>query len=420
MGRISVSSVVLEIFSGMWVSVNVRNVVILNREQAQREIAGVGTDKSGACWMAPKAVHRVLKISGLTPRQANIVKQEMLGKGGDAAVARGVIDCSAEKSDVLVMGTVKQIQAMTAKLKMQPFGLPALAEQIREVLSALEGRMPFNLDCRGKMLPIGERTLVMGILNVTPDSFSDGGMFHDPGRAVEHALRMREEGADIIDLGGESTRPGHQSVDTEEEMKRIMPVLSRLVRELDIPVSVDTTKAPVAARALEEGAHIINDQWALRSDPEMAGVAARYRVPLIIMHNQHGTEYRDLMGDMVEYFRGSLALAREAGIDRNKIIIDPGIGFGKTLDQNLEAMRRLKELECLGLPVLLGASRKSMIGKTLDLPPGQRVEGTAATVALGIAYGVDIVRVHDVKEMVRVARMTDAMVRVEPEEGRDG
>jgi len=253
----------------------------------------------------------------------------------------------------------------------------------------------------------------MGILNVTPDSFSDGGQFFDAGRAVDQALRMESEGADIIDLGGESTRPGHQEITPQEEMQRIIPVLSRLVRELKIPVSVDTTKAEVAARALEEGANIINDQWALRGN-ELAAVVARYRSPLIIMHNQKGSEYNDLMGDMIRYFRESLALAGEAGIDRSNIIIDPGIGFGKTVKQNLETMRRLKELDCIGLPVLLGTSRKSMIGKTLDLPPGERVEGTAATVALGITYGADIVRVHDVKEMVRVARMTDAMVRTGP------
>jgi len=388
-------------------------LVVLNREQAKREISMVGSDPGGWRWLAPKAVHRVLKISGLMPRQANIIKQEMLGKGGDAAVARGVIDCTAERSNVLVMGTVKQLEALIVKLKMQPFGLAALADQIREVLVSLEGRKPFNLDCRGKILPIGSRTLVMGILNVTPDSFSDGGQFFDAGRAVDQALRMESEGADIIDLGGESTRPGHQEITPQEEMQRIIPVLSRLVRELKIPVSVDTTKAEVAARALEEGANIINDQWALRGN-ELAAVVARYRSPLIIMHNQKGSEYNDLMGDMIRYFRESLALAGEAGIDRSNIIIDPGIGFGKTVKQNLETMRRLKELDCIGLPVLLGTSRKSMIGKTLDLPPGERVEGTAATVALGITYGADIVRVHDVKEMVRVARMTDAMVRTGP------
>ncbi|MCL5058004.1 MAG: dihydropteroate synthase [Actinobacteria bacterium] len=398
----------------------VRNLVISSREQAVREILAVGADPAGSRWMAPKAVHRALKITGLSPKQANIIKQEMLGKGGDAAVSRGVLDCSAELSDVIVMGTVRQIESMAAKLKMQPFGLPALADKIREALTSLEGRKPFSLDCRGRILPIGSRTLVMGILNVTPDSFTDGGEFFDPGRAVEHALQMEEEGADIIDLGGESTRPGYRKIGAGEEIDRIIPVLSRLLRELKVPVSVDTTKAEVAERALAEGAHIINDQWALRRDPGMAGIAAGYGAPVIIMHNQTGTEYRDMMGDMVGYFRGSIEIARREGIDRNRIIIDPGIGFGKTLEQNLETMRRLRELDCLGLPVLLGTSRKSMIGKTLDLPTGQRVEGTAATVALGIAYGADIVRVHDVKEMVRVARMTDAMVRPATEESSSG
>lgn len=389
----------------------VRNLIINNREQAQREILTVGADPAGSRWMSPKAVHRVLKISGLTPKQASIVKQEMLGKGGEAAVSRGVLDNSVEVSDTIVMGTVRQIEAMCVKLRMQPFGLPALADRIREVLSVLEGRKPFNLDCRGKILPIGFRTLVMGILNATPDSFSDGGNYVDPGRAVEHALQMEAEGADIIDLGGESTRPGYKEVESGEEINRIMPVLSRLVGELRIPVSIDTTKAVVAERALAEGAHIINDQWALRRDPAMAGIAARYGAPLIIMHNQNGTEYRDMMGEMIAFFRESIAIAEREGIDRNKIIIDPGIGFGKTVQQNLEVMGRLRELDCLGLPVLLGTSRKSLIGKTLDLPADQRVEGTAATVALGIAYGADIIRVHDVREMVRVARMTDAMVR---------
>ncbi|SHI78151.1 dihydropteroate synthase [Desulfofundulus thermosubterraneus] len=394
--------------------VQVRNIEIKNRAQALKEIAAVGADQAGCRLMAPKAVHRVLKISGLTPVQANILKQEMLAKGGEAAVARGVVDHAVDKTDVLLMGTLKQFDALLAKLKMQPFGLPALAEEIRRVLQHLEGRPARRLNCRGKELVLGERTLVMGILNVTPDSFSDGGRFSDPSRAVEHAHRLVEDGADIIDLGGESTRPGYTPVTVDEEMRRVIPVLEKLVQEIPVPISVDTTKAAVAREALEIGAHIINDQWALRADPEMAAVVARYDVPVILMHNQRGTEYEDLMGDMIHFFRESIALALEAGICRDKIIIDPGIGFGKTVEQNLEVMSRLSELDCLGLPVLLGTSRKSMIGKTLDLPVDQRVEGTAATVAVGIAAGVDIVRVHDVKEMVRVARMTDAMVRRKP------
>ncbi|MBF7082761.1 dihydropteroate synthase [Desulfallas sp. Bu1-1] len=361
--------------------------------------------------MTPKARHYLFKVYDLVPRQANIIKQEMLSKGGDAAVARGTVDASVKKTDVLMMGTEKQYRAVIKKLRMQPFGLARLADQLEEALANLQGRKPRELDCRGKRLVLGERTLVMGVLNVTPDSFSDGGRYNDVESALAHARRMEAEGADIIDLGGESTRPGHIPVSVEEELDRVIPVLRALVREIKLPVSVDTTKAQVARRALEEGAHIINDQWALRADPDMAALAAEYNVPLVLMHNQHGTDYRDLMGDMVQFFRESIDMAIRAGVARENIIIDPGIGFGKTVEQNLEALRRLRELDCLGLPVLLGTSRKSLIGKTLDLPPDQRVEGTGATVALGIANGVDIVRVHDVKEMVRVARMTDAVVR---------
>ncbi len=392
-------------------SFSVRNINVSNLKEAQQEITKVGSDSAGCRWMAPKAVHRVLKISGIEPKQANIIKQEMLSRGGEAAVARGTVDGSIEKTDVLLMGTLKQFEELNIKLKMQPFGLSKLAAELKAILRNLEGRRPYILDCRGKSISIGERTIVMGILNATPDSFSDGGTHFDIEDAVAGARRMVAEGADIIDLGGESTRPGHIPVGLDEELRRIMPVLERLVKEIDVPISIDTFKAEVAKRAMELGAHIINDQWALRADSEMADVAARYGAPVIIMHNQKGTEYSDLMGDIVNYFRESITTARNAGIPQEKIIIDPGIGFGKTVEQNLEVMRRLPELSCLGQPVLLGTSRKSMIGKTLDLPVNERIEGTGASVAVGITLGVDIIRVHDVKEMVRVARMTDAMVR---------
>ncbi|MGQ9558553.1 MAG: dihydropteroate synthase [Desulfurispora sp.] len=390
---------------------NVRQIKVENETEARRELAQIGCDDWGIKLMAPKAVFRVLKVSGLTPVQANILKQEMLARGGEAAVRRGVANHSVDSTDVLLMGTVKQFKALLVKLRLQPFDLPNLAAQIREVLDGLKPRGTFLLDCRGRQLEIGRRTLVMGILNVTPDSFSDGGRFFEPERALQQAQRLVAEGADIIDLGGVSTRPGHTPVPVEEELRRILPVLRLLLQHLDVPISVDTFTPEVARAALEEGAHILNDQWALQRDPAMAGVAARYQVPVVLMHNQQGTQYRDLMGDMLAFFRRSIDIAVQAGLPRHQLIIDPGIGFGKTLAQNLEVMRRLSELATLGLPVLLGTSRKSMIGKTLDLPVDQRVEGTAATVALGIAHGVDIVRVHDVKEMVRVARMTDAMVR---------
>jgi dihydropteroate synthase len=404
------------------VALEVRNLQVKNLSEALAEIRGIGAAEAGCRLMAPKAVHYVLKVSGLTPVQANILKQEMLARGGEAAIAWGALDGTVKESDALLMGTVRQYELLAGKLEMQPFGLRQLAEKIREVLVNLEGRPVRRLACREKELVLGERTLVMGILNVTPDSFSDGGLFYEPERAVEHALQMVEEGADIIDIGGESTRPGvlppepgYDPVPPEEELRRVLPVLEKLLlKKIPVPVSVDTTKAEVARRALEAGAHLINDQRALRGDPAMAEVAAGFGVPVILMHNRRGTEYRDMMGEIIGYFRESMEIAERAGVDREKIIIDPGFGFGKTVEQNLEVLRRLGELACLGRPVLVGTSRKSMIGKTLNLPPDQRVEGTAATVALAIAGGADIVRVHDVKEMVRVVRMADAVVRRQP------
>ncbi len=396
---------------GVQLAIRVHSIIVDNKKEALEAIASVGSDEAGRGWMAPKAVHRLVMLEGVKPWQANIIKQEMLGKGGEAAVARGVVNCSVTETRVLLMGTLKQYKAFLTKLKGQPFGLVSLAGRIEVALAGQEGFPPYDLQCREKTIPLGERTLVMGILNATPDSFSDGGRFLDPGLAVERAWQMVNEGAGIIDLGGESTRPGYTPVTGEEELARVMPALKRLVDEkIPLPISIDTTKAVVARRALEAGAHIINDQWALRSDPAMAGLAAEYRVPVILMHNQKGTGYRDLIGDIVEFFRESIDIAVEAGIDMENIIIDPGFGFGKTLEQNLEVLRRLKELRCLGRPILIGTSRKSMVSKVLNLPVDQRVEGTAATVSVGIANGADIVRVHDVKEIVRVARMTDAIM----------
>lgn len=391
-------------------TITVYSIMVHNKEDALKAIASVGADPAGCRWMAPKAVHRLIMLEGVQPRQANILKQGLLGKGGEAAVARGVVDCSVSESRVLLMGTLRQYDDFLAQLEAQPFGLKALAGRIREVLERQESQNPRNLNCRGKSLRLGVKTLVMGILNVTPDSFSDGGRFNDPDLALERAAQMVDEGADIIDLGGETTKPGYIAVETGEELARVIPVLRRLVDALPVPVSIDTTKPAVAREALEAGAHIINDQWGLRSDPEMARLAAEYGAPLAMMHNQKGTSYRDLTGDLVEYFQEGARLAEEAGVPRERIIIDPGFGFGKTPAQNLELLRRLKELRCLGLPVLVGTSRKSTIGKVLNLPVDQRLEGTAATVAVAIVNGADLVRVHDVKEMVRIARMTDAII----------
>jgi len=257
----------------------------------------------------------------------------------------------------------------------------------------------------------GERTYIMGIINLTPDSFSGDGLGDDMAAALDQARRFASEGADILDIGGESTRPGSDPVSADEEIRRVVPVLERLVAEIPLPISIDTYKAEVARRALEAGARMINDVWGLKYDPELALVAAERKVPLIIMHNQQGTSYGDLVPEVIASLEESIGMAQGAGVAREDIIIDPGIGFGKAVEHNLEIMRRLEEFRSLGRPILLGTSRKSMIGLVLNLPPDHRLEGTAATVALGIAKGVDMVRVHDVSYMVRVCRMSDAIVR---------
>jgi len=291
----------------------------------------------------------------------------------------------------------------------------------------------------------GSRTYVMGILNVTPDSFSGDGLLpplpvgapggDDKGRgegelrAMEQAKEFLANGADILDVGGESTRPGSEPVSADEELERVIPVIGAIAKEFpNALISIDTYKAKVAEEAFKAGAHILNDVWGLRADPELAGIAAEYRVPVILMHNRSnpasvevraqlgnayiGSEYQNLIEDVKRELLVSVDLAKKAGIEEARIILDPGVGFGKKREHNLELVNRLDEIRMLGYPVLLGASRKSFIGFTLDLPADQRVEGTAATVAIGIARGADIVRVHDVKEMARVAKMTDALVRL--------
>jgi len=261
-------------------------------------------------------------------------------------------------------------------------------------------------------LNLGTRTFIMGILNVTPDSFSDGGEYTNVDIAVKHAQDMILEGADIIDVGGESTRPGSTEVDAAEEIERVLPVVERLVKETDVLISVDTYKAAVAEKVLEAGAHIINDVWGLQREPDIASVAAKYGAPVIIMHNQNGTNYeKDIMKEICDFFKKSIEIALKAGIKKENIVLDPGIGFGKTPEQNMIVMARLGELNDLGYPILLGTSRKSMIGKILDLPAKERVEGTVATTVMGIMQGIDIVRVHDIKENLRAAKVTDAIVR---------
>ncbi|WP_339318141.1 dihydropteroate synthase [Paenibacillus sp. FSL R10-2734] len=269
--------------------------------------------------------------------------------------------------------------------------------------------------CGNTDLQLGNRTLIMGILNVTPDSFSDGGLWDDPEKAVEHALQMAADGADIIDIGGESTRPGHKPVGLEEELARVLPVIESIHRAAPhIPLSIDTYKAEVARQAIAAGAHIINDIWGCKADPEMAAVAAAADCPIILMHNRQDREYTNLSADMSADLKESIDLALAAGVKPYNIILDPGIGFAKDYNENLQAMMLLDGLTEFGYPLLLATSRKKFIRTVLDLPSDDVVEGTAATVAFGIAQGCQIVRVHDVSLINRTVKMCDAMLYAAP------
>src|SRR6266568_1805115 len=282
-------------------------------------------------------------------------------------------------------------------------------------------RKTFRLKLPSRTLVLGERTLIMGVLNVTPDSFSDGGQFLDPARATEHAMAIQFAGADLVDIGGESTRPGSDEVPASEELDRILPVLEGLRGHLKIPISVDTRRAAVAELALRAGAEIINDVSGLRNDPRIAEVAAQRRVPLILMHMrgepgtmQKASFARDALRDVSQGLRRSVSIARRAGVAKSQIILDPGIGFGKSFEQNYELLEKLPQLAKLGYPLLVGTSRKGFLGATLardgkPAPPEDRVWGTAATVTASILYGVHVVRVHDVAEMVQVARVADCL-----------
>ncbi len=267
-----------------------------------------------------------------------------------------------------------------------------------------------EIHCGKYRLPFNEKTLIMGILNVNPDSFSDGGKYNNLDKALKHAVEMVENGADILDIGGESTRPGYIEITAEEEIERVVPIIELLSKEVDVPISIDTYKASVARSAMAAGAHIINDIWGAKREPEIATVAADYDAPIILMHNRNDQDYQSFIDDVLADMNESINISLKAGVNKDKIILDPGIGFAKNLITNLEMMRNLDKLVALGYPVLLGTSKKSMIGNVLDLPVSERMEGTGATVCFGIQKGCQIIRVHDVKEMTRMARMMDALM----------
>lgn len=391
-------------------------VNIKDLAQSAHILRKIGVDSYGIDSMIAKTLNINLLLKNKPCKIANIIKQEMLSIGGDAAVARGSVDCSIEKTDILVMGTVKQIIKLSEKISKQPFGLNGIAKEIEKIIENIE-RKEFVLKTSRRQIILGEKTLIMGILNVTPDSFSDGGLYCNHKKAIERGLKLIAEGADIIDIGGESTRPGAAFVSAEEELRRVIPVIEALAGQVDVPICIDTSKASVAEKALAAGAEIVNDVSSLHGDKKMAEVVGKEKAALVLMHmrgkprtmQKADLRYDDLMNEIIVYLSKSAYRALEAGIEKERLVIDPGIGFGKTSEDNYRIINKLSELKTLGLPIMIGTSRKSFIGKITGDEPQARVEGTAATVTAAVLNGCHVVRVHDVAVMKKVAAVTDAI-----------
>lgn len=384
----------------------------LPRHDLLRIMQEVGVDPYGIKIMLPKAMSRLVKIESASNISANILKQEMLSLGGDVAVARGALTGAVRNTDCLIMGTLAQLNQLSEKLNRQPFGLGSLGKDLSQAIKNYQCSN-FIVDLGRYKLNLSKRAHVMGIVNVTDDSFSGDGILGP--QVLEYALKMVRDGADIIDVGGESSRPGARPISLKEELHRVVPVINKLAKRIKKPISIDTCKPEVAKAALDNGAAIINDIFGLR-DIKMAKVAAQYNAGIVIMHMlgsprtmQKDPRYDDLMGDIINYLNQAIEKAQAAGLKKEKIIIDPGIGFGKTVKHNLEILNRLAEFKVLGRPILVGPSRKSFIGKILNRQPQERLAGTISSCVLAANNGAKILRVHDVLQIKEALRVSDAI-----------
>lgn len=383
----------------------------INKEELLKEI---GVDERAFKILEAKSTHHILKIEDISTKEALIIKQSALSAGADAAVPRSVLQLKEEKVNILIFGTDKQLRSICEKLRMQNFSLKEVAEEIENTLDSLV-RFP-SLILGGKRLEL-KKPLIMGILNVTPDSFWDGGRYFDKTSALKHAEKMINEGADIIDIGAESTRPQAEPVPKEEELRRLLPIVKEIVKWNTI-VSIDTYKVEVAKECLSLGVHMINDVKALKEEG-MAELIAEHGASVVLMHMkgepktmQQMAYYNDVVSEVIDYLRERIHFAKECGIKEECIVIDPGIGFGKTFLHNLQILKRLQEFKVLSRPILVGPSRKSFIGQVLDVPPEERLEGTLATILISLTKGANIVRVHDVKETKRVIKMFEAIENI--------
>lgn len=366
----------------------------------------IKVDSYGIKIMLPKAITHLVRISALSNIVANILKQEMLSLGADVAIARDALTGKCRKTDCLLMGNMAQFSRLNEKLKRQPFGLRGVADELSRVLENYR-KDSFTIEAGRYKITLGKRARIMGIINITPDSFSGDGLY--PRFNMEYVIRLAEnmarEGADIIDIGGESSRPGAAKVPLREELAMTIPLIKGLAKRIKAPISIDTCKAEVARQALDNGAAMINDITGL-SDAGMLKVASRYKAAVVIMHMkgrpanmQRNPKYRDVVGEIIDFLDKAIKRSVNAGVDRSKIIVDPGIGFGKSCEHNLEILKRTNELKVLGRPIMIGTSRKSFIGKVLNLQAQERVFGTVSSCILAAEKGAHILRVHDVKEV---------------------
>jgi dihydropteroate synthase len=400
----------------------IRVLAIHNPKDLERLMQQIKVDKYGIKIMVPKAVTHLVRVNSVSNIAANILKQEMLSLGGDVAIAREALTGKVRKTDCLIMANVAQFHRLTEKLERQPFGLSCLAGELSEALANYQ-KANFIIDLGRYKLNLGKRTHIMGIANLTPDSFSGDGLYQFTvcgsqfavSKIIEFVEKMVEDGADIIDIGAESSRPGARPVSLKEELARVIPVIKALVKKIKVPIAIDTYKPEVARQVLDSGAVIVNDITGL-ANSKMAKVLAKYKAGLVIMHMrgkpatmQRKPVYKDVVSEVIDFLDRAINRAICAGIKKNKIIIDPGIGFGKTCAHNLEILKRLNEFKVLGRPILVGPSRKAFIGKILNLPAQERIFGTVSSCVLAAKFGAHIVRVHDVKEVKQALKVTDAI-----------
>jgi dihydropteroate synthase len=399
---------------------NCRILSIEDKETLKAEmLAQVEPTKTGAVKVSNKGTCYNILLRNVKPVVANVIKQEMLSIGADAIVPKGALDLSVQNCNVILTGNMKHFKLLQQKLKSQPFSLKFLG---KEILSLIENYncKNYRLNLKGREFHLKNgKTYIMGILNVTPDSFSDGGKFYSIDSALKQVEKMLEQGADFIDVGGESTRPGAEAVSVDEELKRVIPVIEEVTKRFeDVIISIDTYKAKVAKQAIDAGALIVNDISGLKFDSQMASVVSSCNVPVILMHikgtpknMQKNPVYNNLLNEIFDFFQDSLKILENADGDISNVIIDPGIGFGKTFEHNIEILKRLKEFSSLGLPILIGASRKSFLGTILNTQnPEERILGSLSVAAISALRGAKILRVHDVKETYEVLQVADALI----------